>query len=408
MVASPPHFCSEDDVTHSMVRKCILSFPPMSAAGPSGLKPSHLKDVLRYTTAAQQTHFLETLKRFVVKALRGELSPNVRTYLCSARLIPFAKPDGGIRPIAVGEVLRRLVAKVALKLSIQKAVAYLAPLQQGVGVKGAAENIVRYIRLATQKLNSDDVCLQVDITNAFNTVHRDHMLQEVASNFPDIYQWSFYCYSTPSDLICDTHVLKSASGVQQGDTLGPLLFAIALQPIIQSVAAISPTIRQRWFADDGSIVGPFEQIERAIPALTEKLTPIGLQLNRSKSVWWSFSTKSLPDTLGGLRRQSLDDHILLLGVPFGSATSVKHKLDSTLQSVLKHHRQLVQLNFPQGSFELLSFCLSSQKVLYLLRNIPFISWAISWTPSPQVLKARLAPASALFLMTMDDSQCTSQ
>ena len=90
------------------------------------------------------------MKRFAFKALRGELSLGACTYLCSARLMPFTKPDGGIRPIALGEVLPRLVANVALKLSIQKAVAYLAPLQQGV--KGAAENIVRYIRLATQKL----------------------------------------------------------------------------------------------------------------------------------------------------------------------------------------------------------------------------------------------------------------
>ena len=71
-------------------------------------------------------------------------------------------------------------------LSIQKGVAYLAPLQQGVGVKGAAENIVRYIRLATQKLNTDDACFQVDITNAFNSIHRDHMLQEVASHLPQL------------------------------------------------------------------------------------------------------------------------------------------------------------------------------------------------------------------------------
>ena len=89
MLNTPPQFGSDDDVTHSMLRKCILSFPPLSAAGPSGLKPFYLNDILRHTTAEQQTQFLESIKRFVLKALRGELSPNARIYLCSARLLPF-------------------------------------------------------------------------------------------------------------------------------------------------------------------------------------------------------------------------------------------------------------------------------------------------------------------------------
>ena len=78
MLNTPPQFGSDDDVTHSMLRKCILSFPPLSAAGPSGLKPFYLNDILCHTTAEQQTQFLESIKRFVLKALRGELSLNAR------------------------------------------------------------------------------------------------------------------------------------------------------------------------------------------------------------------------------------------------------------------------------------------------------------------------------------------
>lgn len=40
-----------DDVTLSMIRKSIQSFSPLFAAGPSGLKPSHLKDSLHNMSA---------------------------------------------------------------------------------------------------------------------------------------------------------------------------------------------------------------------------------------------------------------------------------------------------------------------------------------------------------------------
>lgn len=122
------------------------------------------------------------MKRIILKALHGQ--SDIRNFLCNASLIQFHKRNGDIRPIGVGEVIRRLVSKVALKLTINKAVAILATLQQCVGVKGAAENVVRYFRYLTQKLRVDDICLQVDLTNAFNSLHRDHMLRDVASSIP--------------------------------------------------------------------------------------------------------------------------------------------------------------------------------------------------------------------------------
>src|SRR5271156_970441 len=52
-----------------------------------------------------------------------------------ANLLPFKKADGGIRPIAVGLTLRRLVAKVACRLVTEKCTEVLKPCQMGVGVK---------------------------------------------------------------------------------------------------------------------------------------------------------------------------------------------------------------------------------------------------------------------------------
>ena len=58
------------------------------------------------------------------------------------------------------------------------------------------------------------------------------MLEAVKDHAPELIQFVHSAYSQPSMLFCGHHVLHSAEGVQQGDPLGPLLFCLAIQPII--------------------------------------------------------------------------------------------------------------------------------------------------------------------------------
>ena len=105
--------------------------------------------------------------------------------MCGARLHAAAKKDGGIRPIAVGNILRRLTAKTIARRVQERAASLLAPHQLGVGVKNGCEAILHTVR---KVLESDPslFCLQVDFQNAFNLVSREVGLEEVARLFPEI------------------------------------------------------------------------------------------------------------------------------------------------------------------------------------------------------------------------------
>lgn len=48
----------------------------------------------------------------------------------------------------------------------------------------------------------------------------------------------------------------SEEGVQQGDPLGPLLFCLVIQPIVETVKS---EVNQ-WYLDDGSIGGPLKSV----------------------------------------------------------------------------------------------------------------------------------------------------
>ena len=60
----------------------------------------------------------------------------VATYFLWSEIVGVKKNDWGIRPIAVGDFLRRLVLKSAMRVLSKKAEQLLSPLQLGVGVWG--------------------------------------------------------------------------------------------------------------------------------------------------------------------------------------------------------------------------------------------------------------------------------
>jgi len=93
------------------VRKAVLSFPAGSSGGPDGLRPQHLKDLIQCRES--RSNFLTALTGFTNLVLAGRCLVDVAPIFFGGRLIALTKKSGGIRPIAVGFTLRRLVSKCA-------------------------------------------------------------------------------------------------------------------------------------------------------------------------------------------------------------------------------------------------------------------------------------------------------
>ena len=111
------------------ITAALKSFNKHSGAGPSGLRPFHLRQALVPAYADQVVDHLVGLVNVLV---RGEAHTDVSPWLCGALLMALPKKDGSCRPIAVGEVLRRLAAKTLCAAYQEQARNYLWPLQIGV------------------------------------------------------------------------------------------------------------------------------------------------------------------------------------------------------------------------------------------------------------------------------------
>ena len=150
----------------SQVRESIKSFKKGSAPGPSGMRAEHLKVAVEMGSPGRKEKTIESITNLVNNLLAGNMPKEVASYFCGANLFGAKKKDGGIRPIAVGEILRRLVSKAAMRVLSKKAEQLLSPLQLGIGVRGVCETVVHALREATKDNNS--FVVQVDFRNAFN------------------------------------------------------------------------------------------------------------------------------------------------------------------------------------------------------------------------------------------------
>ena len=264
-------------LSEAVVLKAVRSFPSGSAPGPSGLRPSHLREAVSCPAPDRARLVLKSLTIFVNALAAGRTPPSVLPHLCGATLLACQKKNGGLRPIAVGEVLRRLISKCLATASRRTANNYLAPLQLGVSVKGGCEAIIHSVTQLIVSTPPERHC-SLTFGMLLTASHVSRCLWGYGNIFP-AWLHGLNPATPPSPyFIC-------CCGVQQGDPLGPLGFAITLQPIVERIKAEVPgLILNSWYLDDGTLMGSAEDLAKALNIIESDGPAVGLVLNRSKSL----------------------------------------------------------------------------------------------------------------------------
>ena len=116
-------------------------------------------------------------------------------------------------------------------------------------------------------------------------MRRDHFLEVCSSRAPQILRLALTAYATCSHLVIYNETILSETGVQQGDPLSLVLFALAVDDIARSVR-LPINI---WCMDDATIGGPVESVCEDLRRIIPMLSDIGLQVNPSKLEVSNFS-----------------------------------------------------------------------------------------------------------------------
>ena len=310
------------------------------------------------------------LTRLVNIMAKGAVPAVVSPHLCGARLIAANKKSGGLRPIAVGNILRRLTSKLFSRAVSERMENLLAPHQLGVGIRGGVEAAVHTVREAVAS-NPDKWLLQVDLENAFNCVDRSFVLAEVARHLPDCLAWAVTCYGSASNLQFGKSSLSSSSGVQQGDPFASVCFALVLQPVIKAIEAEVPTLAANvWLHDDGSAVGSKEELKQVVAIVKRDGPERGLHLQPDKSSVWSSSplAPGVKDPLGCNIKQVEEAGVKLLGAPIGSPAFMAQFVKKRVEKIKSITAELPSLHQPHLEFVLLRSCLALPKIVYTLRT----------------------------------------
>ena len=106
--APSPNGLEQLKVSPQIILKMLRAFPKGSAAGPTGSSATH---ILHAVQVNNQTLALDILTDFVNLLASGLAPPEVQPFLAGAYLIGLSKKDGGICPIAIGDIYRRLTGK---------------------------------------------------------------------------------------------------------------------------------------------------------------------------------------------------------------------------------------------------------------------------------------------------------
>ena len=365
-------------VTSTQVVKAALRFNKGSAGGPSGLRPEHLRVVLQSSNTRRDSAAV-ALTRLLNNMMAGKVPAPVAPYLCGARLHAGLKKDGGLRPIAVGDLLRRLVSKCAAAEVADKAAALFAPLQLGVGIRGGCEAIIHAARQAVNKAG-DKFVMRADLINAFNVADRATALQEVAQHFPELLPWAITAYSNPSHLIFGSSNIWSLTGFHQGDPLASLFFSLVLHPIILQIKEQVPTLElNAWYLDDGTIVGTVPELREVVDIIVREGPPRGLILSTAHTtrapslpkttVWSKLDEAGDNDPLGKGVPRVHGPGITLLGAPLGHHEYEAEVLEEKVAKVQEITTLLPDLRDPHAEFCLLRSCLSMPKLMFILRTV---------------------------------------
>ena len=207
-------------LTVEEVLKAIKGFPPRLRwwdIRPQAPAPQ------RRAVPGYGDEMVRTITEVATLLASGKAHPSAREWVCCASLTALSKPDGSLRPIAIGETLRRLVGKALAKDASEDFQAYFEPTQVGVGSKGGAEAVVHAVRqyAARNRQRPNVVIATLDLKNAFNCVDRSAFRGGIRRVAPRLAPWVDFQYGAPHAALLRRDETVQRKGSAAGRPPGP-------------------------------------------------------------------------------------------------------------------------------------------------------------------------------------------
>ena len=387
------------DIDEESIAKAAMK--TKGAAGPSGLDAEGWRRILiskNYGSAGKDLRKAIAKMTQMLCMREVELvnpnTTNIEAYV-ACRLIPLEKKPSGIRPIGIGEVLRRIIGKAVIA-EIKPDLAQSAGcLQLCAGQQLGCEAAAHAMSEIFQEEETDAVLL-IDASNAFNSLNRDAMLHNIRYLCPPLSMYVNNCYKVPSRLLVMGGVeISSADGTTQGDPSAMPSYAIGILPFLALIKPENEPEKMKHvaYADDLGGGSKLEKIRSWWQKTVDFGPAIGYYPKPEKS-WLIVKPHQLTDAEKMFEGTGVNITTVghkYLGGYVGSGEGTTEYKDSLVKEWLAQLDVLVSIAKiePQAAYS--AFVSGfKHKMTYFIRTIP--NMALSLKPLDAKIDQELIPA----------------
>ncbi|PFX27076.1 hypothetical protein AWC38_SpisGene8223 [Stylophora pistillata] len=329
------------------------------SGGPSGVDANGFRRLLACKSFKESgTDLCNAVAALARRLCTEYVDPLSIEALPSNRLIPLDKGEGAVRPIGVGEVLRRIIDKCVIRVTKSDVIHARGSLQVCAGLKSGNEAAINAMRSIFEADETDAVLL-IDASNVFNALNRSAALHNTRILCPTIATYTINTYRQPARLfVIGGQELRSAEGTTQGDRIDMSLYAISLQPRITRLQLSSET-KQGWCADDATGSGSVDDVKKWWDDLSESGPALGYFPSANKC--WLITK---PEKEDAARKIFVDTKINItsegyrhLGAVIGSRAFLEECVGEKVEDWVRQVSKLAEfaISQPQASYAAFMF-----------------------------------------------------
>ena len=288
------------------MQKCSKSLH--GSGGPTLIDSDIWKHILCCKSYVRDSeHLAESIANLAKRLCSESVHPDCLREFTAGRLLPLDKGadsegNPGVRPIGIGEALRRLVGKCVISIMRSDIQQAAGGLQMCTGIRSGIEAAVHMNERSWEDEGTEAVLL-VDADNAFNRLNRKVALHNIQQSCPLLHMYLTNHYQTPAQLFVantesDLISLDSQEGCTQGDVAAMAFYSLGIKPLVADLASNCCSTRnckQSWHADDSAASGKLRYIRQWWDCLNEAGPKYGYFPNPGKTVLLLKNPDDLPE-----------------------------------------------------------------------------------------------------------------
>ena len=302
------------------VRSYISRLGNLIAPGSDKYRFEHLRQLIGGTNSEAGNRFCIALTPFLLRIARGTIPPDIISFLASANLIALHKEEGKLRPIALGDALRKIAIGVGTEQSKNEIVSQMGNIQLGMSKSGC--ELIYHTFNVSSELHPTHDAMFIDGINAFNRMNRKEALAELKAILPQFVGYFLAFYGSSSSLWFGLKHIKAEVGVQQGDVFAPLIYALSTLKLLRQANNLANNTSNglaKGFFDDISTHASTTNSLQILELYITEGPKYGFYVNPKKTVIL-LGPESSPD----IAVSKKDKYCSLLNIPSDSPNVIIH------------------------------------------------------------------------------------